>query len=157
MLEQEGRLVDYYLQGAWVCVPTNGTTNKAGRALVSRGIAKELAAYCPELERALGARTLRDGHRVHLLERLRVVTFPTRVHCLDPANLVLIRKSALELMQVLAEHPEIAHVYLTRPGCGIGGLTWHNEVRPTIAPILDDRVVILSSVGRPSRRRQSVD
>lgn len=111
----------------------------------------DVAAHCPGLDRELGIMLLREGHRVHVLDERKIITFPTRDQLLAPASLEIIRRSAAQLMAELDLHREIDKVYSTRPGCGIGGFTWRHEVRPAIQAILDDRIIILSSVGRPPR------
>jgi len=54
----------------------------------------------------------------------------------------LIVKSSLQLV-ALIDANGWKKVLLPRPGCGAGALSW-DEVKPLIAPILDDRVVIVS-------------
>jgi hypothetical protein len=58
------------------------------------------------------------------------------------AQLPLIRRSATELMWYVKER-DWKRVLLPMPGCGAGGLMWH-EVRVELEPILDDRVMVVT-------------
>jgi len=59
------------------------------------------------------------------------------------SDLELIRRSTLQLVR-LTQMQGWEKVCLTRPGCGMGGLNWEEEVRPAIADLLNDRFYIIN-------------
>lgn len=70
-----------------------------------------------------------------------LVIFPVKHAWYEPADLDLIRQSAIELLTLTAAQGWKT-VLLPRPGCGNGQLTW-DQVRPVIAPFLNDRFVVV--------------
>lgn len=70
-----------------------------------------------------------------------VVAFPVKHHWKDRADLLLIQKSAEQLVE-LTNSEGWKKVALVRPGCGNGQLEW-DVVRPLIEPILDNRFVVV--------------
>lgn len=36
------------------------------------------------------------------------------------------------------------YILLPRPGCGNGSLNWERDVRPVLAPVLDDRFSVIT-------------
>ncbi len=71
-----------------------------------------------------------------------LVSFPVK-HAWDQrADLDLIRQSAYELV-VLTEKYGWKKVLVPRPGCGNGQRKWH-EIKPILAPMLDDRFVVVT-------------
>jgi hypothetical protein len=56
------------------------------------------------------------------------------------ARIDIIVQSAKELVK-LADHNKWSKVYLPRPGCGAGELTWA-DVKPAIENILDNRFIV---------------
>jgi hypothetical protein len=63
--------------------------------------------------------------------------------CFAIATPELIKKSSRELMHLI-ERNNWSTVLLPRPGAGNGELSWNDEVKPLIEPILGDRVIIVS-------------
>lgn len=59
------------------------------------------------------------------------------------ADADLIRRSAEELRE-LADAARWSRIVLPRPGCGAGELRWDIHVRPLLAPLLDDRFVVIT-------------
>jgi hypothetical protein len=59
------------------------------------------------------------------------------------AQLPLIRRSAKELMWYV-EQRGWERVLLPKPGCGAGGLFWH-DVRVELEPVIDERVVVVTN------------
>lgn len=145
MREAFGDLWRFHRDGEWVCVTTNGMRKANGEAVMGAGVAKAAAGEHPELPRLLGDYLARYGNRVFVFPRLRIITFPTKHNWRAPSDLALIEKSCLELIQVMDKF-RLAPVYLPRPGCQNGGLEWE-DVRNIIAPILDDRVVVIDWVA----------
>lgn len=132
--------------GAVVAVTTSGLVGRDGRARLGRGCAGQAGERFPWLAARLGAAIAAGGnHVVDLGERL--VAFPVEHTPLEPPDLALVRRSAEELA-ALADAAGWAEVVLPRPGCGGGGLEW-GEVRPVIAPVLDDRFLVVTRPPGP--------
>lgn len=71
-----------------------------------------------------------------------ILTFPTKQHWSEPSDLKLIELSCSQLMTHVNTYGWKS-VVLPRPGCGAGGLSWENEVRPLISSILDQRIYVI--------------
>ena len=54
------------------------------------------------------------------------------------SNILLIVRSAIELVELADQHTEWKTIVMPRPGCGAGELSW-SEVKPYIEDIFDDR------------------
>jgi hypothetical protein len=157
MLEQVGDLWGYHKQGNWVCVTTNGCTTAArGYLVMGAGCAAQAATSYPKLPRILGSLVTTKGNHVYAIDEYRLFSFPTKEHWKDDSDLLLIERSAQELMAVMDEQDKRAaelgtdpnfgldtKVYLPRPGCGLGNLNWEH-VRIPLHDILDDRVVAVT-------------
>lgn len=134
-------LWELHVAGAVVAVTTNGLVGKDGRARLGRGCARQASVRFPWLAERLGAAIVAAGNHVaHLEERL--VSFPVEHSPFEWPDLALIRRSARELV-ALADAAGWRQVVLPRPGCGHGGLEWP-EVRRVLAPLLDDRFLVVS-------------
>jgi hypothetical protein len=139
MKEIYGDLWDFHAQGHYICITTNGAVRRDGACVMGRGIAKQASIRFPGLARDLGGLLKSGGNRINLFVGWRLITFPVKHHWSEQADIALIEKSA----KALAELNIFRNlVYLPRPGCGNGGLTW-TDVRPVIAPILDDRFTVV--------------
>jgi hypothetical protein len=122
--------------GAVVVVTTNGLVARDGLARLGRGVARQAGERFPGFAARLGALLAEHGNHVQLVGE-RIVAFPVEHHPLERPDPALIRRSAAELV-ALADREGWTRVALPRPGCGGGGLEW-SEVRPLLAPLLDDR------------------
>ena len=145
MHEKTADLWDLHGIGAWVAITTNGFVKKNGEAVMGRGVAREAAQCFEWLQAQLGDRIRDAGNHVHKFSTIRLFTFPVKHHWHDPADPDLIVRSAKELAAWIRDPgagPSTPRVYLVRPGCGNGQLRWE-DVKPLIAPIFDDRVVIV--------------
>jgi O-acetyl-ADP-ribose deacetylase (regulator of RNase III) len=78
---------------------------------------------------------------IHLVP-YHILTFPTKHHWEVQSDPDLIVRSARQLMTHVDTHGWKS-VVLPRPGCGAGGLSWENEVRPLIEQILDQRIYVI--------------
>ena len=146
MQEIEGDLWSFWERGSWVVITTNGTLNSKGQAVMGRGVALEAKRRVPLLPQMLGHDLARNGLRVVHFYYLGIICFPTKGKDWRlPASLDLIERSAWSLAALVNRYPlEITTpVYMVRPGCGVGGLKWE-DVRPIIAPVLDDRFIIVN-------------
>jgi hypothetical protein len=72
----------------------------------------------------------------------RIVSFPVKHRWQDAADLELIKRSALELVELVDRNAWARKIKLPRPGCGNGRLRW-SDVKPVLEPLLDDRFVVV--------------
>ena len=142
MREVAGNIWDYPV----IVITTNGSVRKDGKAVMGRGIALQAAERYPILPLLLGESLRKYGNQVftrsmYLHGEHIIYTFPVKHQWHEKASLDLIRQSAEQLAQRV-EEVGYSEVALVRPGCGNGGLLWE-QVKPIIAPILDDRFVVV--------------
>jgi len=144
VIEIVGDLWHYHREGAWCCITTNGYVKRDGRLVMGRGCAQEAAQRFPDLQHQLGDLVARKGNHVFPLAQYTLLSFPVKHTWDQRADLDLIRRSAEELMALLADpfSPVDPPVILPRPGCGNGGLLWR-DVAPILEGILDQRVQVL--------------
>ena len=147
MREVSGDLWTYADLGHWIGITTNGTLRRDGRLVMGRGVAAAAARRYPTLPSELGQVVARSGSHVWPMVKYRLFSFPVKVHYFERADPRLITWSAKELVDKVTGvnaffRPCITAVYLVRPGCGNGRLSW-DAVKPLISPILDDRFVIV--------------
>lgn len=142
MLEIEGNIWDFKSSRTPICIPTNGFIKNNGENVMGRGIALQAKQMYPELPGLLGERLHTFGNRVFYFSDYDLITFPSKHVWWDASDPDLIRISGEQLVE-LTKDQGFEKVYLTRPGCGNGRLTWE-VVRPIIAPILksDNFIVV---------------
>lgn len=146
MQELVGNLWD---QDGVLCITTNGDVRKDGALVMGRGVALQAAQRWPRLPFDIGAYIKRHGNVLHgrgLLDGddyREIVCFPVKHHWREKADLTLIAESCRVLM-LLADTYHWDRIILPRPGCGNGQLDWETEVKPVIAPLLDDRVFVIT-------------
>jgi hypothetical protein len=129
-------------EAGYRCITTNGALRMNKRAIMGAGIAQQARSRFPELEVTLGKLILKHGNHVHLLGH-NLISFPTKVHWNRNSDLDLIMRSARELVALVNTLPDAKRILMTRPGCGMGKLSWH-DVKRSIEPILDDRFIVVS-------------
>lgn len=126
------------------CITTNGTIKADGRAVMGRGVAFQACQRYRFLRKIQG-QALQDLGNVPTIliagEPPVLVSFPVKHQWLDWADLSLIKDSAKKLV-ALADREGWQQVVLPRPGCNNGHRTW-DEVAPILAPILDDRFLVV--------------
>lgn len=136
----------WYTSAEALVIPTNGDVNRHGEAVMGRGLALQAARRYPLLPKVLAMLMREHGNHVFDLYRPRhqplIVSFPVKHHWHHMAQLDLIERSTIELVQ-MADHHEYRQVALPRVGCGNGALNW-NEVKPILEHYLDDRFVLVS-------------
>jgi hypothetical protein len=129
------------------CITTNGTVKPNGRAVMGRGVAKQATEKYAYLQIHLGTALRLYGTHVMVIDRhcdgIPLLSFPVKHEWHERADLGLIAQSALELI-ALTNVEGWQVVALPRPGCGNGKRHWPTEVRPILAPLLDDRFVVVS-------------
>ena len=122
-------------------VTTNGMCRRDGSAIMGAGCALQAAKRFPNLPRELGVLLRSDGNRVHLFPAYRLATLPTKHDWRDPSDIDLILAGVRQLVD-FADQRGWPSVVMTRPGCGLGRLSWA-VVGPQLASVLDDRFIIV--------------
>lgn len=147
MLEATGNILSTEILSVAdaVCVTTNGIVKSDGRLVMGAGVALAFANKWPELSRDLGGFVEDEGNIVNYVEYLNcpmIISFPTKHHYREGSDIGLIKRSALQLMEIIEEF-QLSRVYLPRPGTGLGKLSWET-VRKAISSLLDNRVTVIS-------------
>lgn len=137
--------VEVLTQADAVCFTSNGIVKRDGTAVMGAGVARAFKQKFPQLPQQLAQRLNSWGNRVHVLDNYDVtstliISFPTKNHWRNPSTLELISKSAAELRK-LADIIPLNNIWLPKPGCANGGLSW-DVVRPVLEPHFDDRFTI---------------
>lgn len=125
------------------CITTNGFVKSNGECVMGRGIALTCKQMFPNIARNLGSLIRMHGNHVHKLGMYNsstIFSFPVKHNWWEAADIKLIERSCVELTQML-DKLHLESVLLPRPGCGNGRLNW-NDVKPVIAKLLDDRVIV---------------
>lgn len=143
--EVTGDLFDYWREGYWIGITTNGSVRRDGKAVMGRGVAKQAADTMPGLQRAIGTALLDPSHvgQVLIFSTWRIVSIPVKHHWAEQADIFLIERSLSQLAHRCIGW-EIPHLVLPRPGCGNGGLDWERDgVRILTHQYLDGRFTIV--------------
>lgn len=145
MREETGDLWAYLGKGI-IAITTNGYLTRDGRAVLGQGVAKQACEFFPDLGKWLGWAIRDGGNHVHELGE-GLVSFPVEESPWALPDLRLIKQSARELRE-LVDLRGWPLVVVPRPGCGGGGLNWH-DVEPLLAEFFDERFhVITAGLGR---------
>jgi hypothetical protein len=131
---------DIWTLGTPVVVTTNGDVNRNGECVMGRGIALEAKTRYPGFAKLVADHIKRNGNVVGYFCKQGILTLPVKHHWSEKADLDLIAEGILALCD-LVDLYRFEYVYMVRPGCGNGHLSW-GEVRPMIE-WLDDRYVIV--------------
>ena len=143
MREIKGNIFDQKVDV--VCISTNGSVRKDGRAVMGCGCAADAALLFPELPLILGEKIQTFGNHFAYLKYYEdrgytIASFPVKNSWNDQeADLKLIEESCKDLVD--STMPEIT-VALPRVGCGVGALQWP-EVKKILEKYLDDRFIIV--------------
>lgn len=135
-------------------ITTNGFVKLNGACVMGRGCAQQARDRYPGLDRALGDLITKYGNRC-----FRIVIHPTRTLLTFPvkpmngpqgepgfaanADLNIIARSCEQAM-AMADKFAWERIVLPRPGSGNGRLKYERDVRPVIAPLLDDRFLVIT-------------
>ncbi len=141
MHEIIGDLWQKHADGAVVAITTNGMVNQVGRAVMPRGCARQACERFPELLKTLGSLMTHHGNHVFDLGH-QLVSFPVEVDPYQTPDLRLIEQSCRELVE-LADYKGWQKVVVPRPGCGGGGLEWH-EVKCILKRHFDERFHVIT-------------
>ena len=125
-------------------ITTNGFVKKNGCAVMGRGCAKEAASRWPQLPKLLGNAIDVQGNHVHDLwkpvDGPTIVTFPVKYNWWEPADIRLIQRSVVELLEK-TDRLGWQNIVMPRPGCGNGRLSW-GQIGPLLSDTLDDRFIV---------------
>lgn len=129
-------------------VPTNGSRNRFGQAVMGRGIAKQAQARHPDLRTRLGLAIREKGNCVFVWGAYGLITFPVKHNWDQKAVLELIEDSCVQLREFVLDFeldPGVP-ILMPRVGCGNGHRDWESEVRPILErelePIAEKIVVV---------------
>jgi len=136
-----------FLEDYPVVITTNGTVKKDGKANLGRGNAKEIGKVCDWLGERLGTLIAMSGNHVHYIDK-NLISFPVEETWTSQADIRLVERSAWELKD-LVDEMGWEKVYMPLPGCGGGGLR-PSHVISVLAPILDDRFIVLNKGEVPA-------
>ncbi len=142
MIEKRGNLW-VLAKGHPLVITTNGSVNRRGECVMGRGIALQAKQRFPDLPYAIANRIKKFGNNCFWLGEWGnyfIVTFPVKHQWHQKADCELIRRSAYQLEKMFCKS-QWKKIYMPRPGCGNGGLTWE-IVKPILSPILDDRFIV---------------
>src|SRR5579884_4056158 len=135
-----------HFAGDFVVIPVNEVVKKDGSAVMGKGLALQALCRYPRLPYDLGYRIKEYGSRVFVFLDYRLITFPTKHHWSEKADIDLIRTSAIQLT-MLVDAMGLDRIYIPMVGCGEGKLKW-SEVRKVVKPIFyDDRYIIVKQIG----------
>lgn len=140
MLEVTGDIWECAGRGDIVAVTTSGSLTRDGRAVMGRGVARQAVLRYPAIAERLGRLLAEQGNHVFDLGS-GIVSFPVEETAWSLPELSIIARSAQELRQ-LADRSGWDCVVVPRPGCGGGGLAWH-DVRPLLLPWFDGRFSVI--------------
>ncbi len=144
---------DLLQQAQIICITTNGFVKRNGECVMGRGIAKQMKEYIPSIPYLLGYKISSKGNHVYNLGRVNseklmfnkhwLISFPVKHNWWEDADPELIRRSAIELKQLMKGVNK--NVLIPRPGCGNGHLRWQ-DVKPILEEVFgdDDRFIIVS-------------
>lgn len=139
MKEIRGNIWEYWEDGYYIVVPTNGFVKKDNKAVMGRGVALQASQKFTTLSKSLGARIRLKGNNVYFWEEFRLITFPVKNNWWETADTQLITKSCIQLAKIAKEFYPL---YMPKVGCGNGKLNWE-KVRPLLYSYLKDKVVIV--------------
>ena len=143
----KGNIWDYWKQGNWIVIPTNGYIKKDGSCVMGRGLALQAKLKFPKLAKELGDR-IKSCNDCQIFD-YRIVTFPVKKNWWEKADLKLIEESAKDLQCLIIDRDycncckNIKEIYLPKVGCGNGRLNWKNDVEPILDKYLDERFIVV--------------
>ena len=142
-----------------ICCTTNNVVTDTG-LVMGAGIAKVFKEVFPHLPITWGARVLVNAKRygdkcnglicsrvpnysgtAKMCDILYLIALPTKNHWKDPSSLPLIEQSLKSLVK-LTNYMGWSDVWLPRPGCLNGGLSWEKQVKPLCEKHLDNRFTV---------------
>lgn len=132
---------EQYALKVWKIIPTNGSVDENGDAIMHEGLAKACAVSYPAVKSVLGALLKKAGNAPYIIgfhNHCHIVSFPIKHHYGDrKADLSLMSHSFLRLKYLVKSvQPNI--VVLPRIGCGCGKRSWNAEVKGMVEQFDED-------------------
>jgi len=124
-----------------VCITTNGEVDRNGNAIMGIGTARLAKKHFPDLPGKLGRDILEKGNRVFYYPEYRLITFPVKHRFKERASVLLVKNSCLSLARLIEDN-KFDTVYLPKPGCGAGNLSWE-DIKPDVERILGRYNVVI--------------
>lgn len=137
----------YLTEGWCVVIPTNSHVNANGIAAMSDSIAHQAKFLFKNLSLTLGNLIKTQGSKVFVLERQRLICFPTKEYWKDDSSLEIIEKSCEQLVTYMKALPNIK-VAMPKVGCGFGNLKWDDVasvIQKYFGGFSEDRFVIVDN------------
>lgn len=144
MILERGDMWSVFGTTDWFLITTNPIVNKAGLAVMGRGMAKQAADRFPALRADLASRiksrklagNLCGAYTIGAYDGTKVGCFMVKDHWKEQARLSLISQSCQDLCEVIDSNA-VVHDYPIRvdlnfPGIGNGGLA-----REAVLPIIE--------------------
>ena len=141
----KGDIFDYIGKADVVCVTTNGIVKTNGELVMGAGVAKAFATRYPDMPQVLGKKVNANGNIVYQGgedKGTAILSFPTKNHFKDKADLNLIIKSAKRLLS-FANKKQWKKIIIPSPGTGLGALS-KEEVYEELNKIFDNRFYIIT-------------
>lgn len=143
MKEVFGDALSLRKEYTYLAVTTNGFVKNNGEAVMGAGIAKRInlygLAHGVNMAKILGEMITKNGNVTQKL-CTNIISFPVKHNWFEKADIDLIVRSIQQLKSLLAPGET---VLLPRPGCGNGKLSWEHQVKPAIAPHLNEQITIV--------------
>lgn len=147
----KGNIWDYHKKGKWIVIPTNGTVNRNGEAVMGRGLALQAVKKYPKLAVELGRMLKVESNGVSVFPKYKLFTFPVKRDWREKASLKRIKKSCKNIIMMINEiYVGIpgnislieGNIYMPKVGCGNGKLNWE-DVEPVLDKYLDERFIVV--------------
>lgn len=145
MKEVKGNIWDFYYQGYWIGITTNGVIKNNGEAVMGKGLAKEAKKLFPDLPSELAEHLKRFGNTMAVFPNYNLICIPTKNDWKNTGDLELIEYSCEQLKELFEVNLTYLpnEFYIPRLGCGNGGLNWE-DVKPIMEKYLNDRFIVVS-------------
>jgi hypothetical protein len=129
-------------------ITTNGFVKVNGEAVMGRGCALEAKEMWPFLPSLIGQHIKYSGNTVGYwkIGEVKLFTFPVKHNWWEVAQIDLIEKSCIELVELIEiiDDFEDNVIVMPRPGCGNGKMNYW-VVKPILEKYLDNRFHVITN------------
>jgi len=136
-----------------ICITTNTSTKKNGKAVMGVGIARDAKDRFHGIDEDLGKIIREKGSVVcpirnekftfgKNIKEISIVCFSTKFEWWEQSDIKLIESSVKKLVD-LTNEMGWKKVILPRPGVGAGKLDWERSVKPLLEQYLDERFLVI--------------
>lgn len=127
-------------------IPTNGSVNVHGDAVMGRGLALDAKQKFTKIEERFGTLIRHDAYKnrlqTHYFKDEQLIMFPVKYKWYMDADPELIAHSCKQLNAIVL-FELFEHIYVPRVGCGNGKLSWEKDVKPILEKYLDGRYTVI--------------